>query len=437
MQAWNEQRNFVRRVVGIESQTRSKLVLRVERFGKKIGSISLLDLKKADRQSVGLRTSRQEFREVFRRFLRREYPGFKLAELTTEADLEQSLSPVFPRAFLREGSNAWAAIGAGPDSTVDSALTFGLIWLDYLRNLHQRLAICGLILFLPAGQERNTCLRLLFLDRQRASYIVFVYSEDGCIRRIDLTDYGNVDTHIEACRREPLELNDLALLLASVPGVETVQLHSGAVVFRVHGLEFARLTQEGMSAGLETKRKVSASNGAEILTLARELARIRSFDAVDRQHSFLLRNPESWLESQVRAHIQQVDPTLCLNPVYGQVPAFAVSGRGLLDLLALDRSGRLAVLELKVAQDVQLPLQALDYWIRVKWHLDRQDFSRQGYFPQLAIAPAAPRLLLVAPALDFHPTNERVLRFFSPEIQVERLGVGLHWQQHLKVMYRI
>jgi hypothetical protein len=47
----------------------------------------------------------------------------------------------------------------------------------------------------------------------------------------------------------------------------------------------------------------------------------------------------------------------------------------------VDYSGRLAVLELKASQDIHLPLQALDYWIRVKWHLDRDEFSSHGYFP--------------------------------------------------------
>jgi hypothetical protein len=45
-------------------------------------------------------------------------------------------------------------------------------------------------------------------------------------------------------------------------------------------------------------------------------------------------------------------------------------------------------------------------------------------------------LLLVAPALDFHPSNECVLRYFSPGVPVERIGVGLEWRKQLKVMLR-
>jgi len=107
-----------------------------------------------------------------------------------------------------------------------------------------------------------------------------------------------------------------------------------------------------------------------------------------------------------------------------------------MDLLASDRYGRLAVIEIKASQDVHLPLQALDYWMRVKWHLDRSEFSGRGYFPGLELLPAPPALFLVAPALDFHPSNEILLRYFSPGIQAERVGVGIQWRQELRVMFR-
>jgi hypothetical protein len=45
--------------------------------------------------------------------------------------------------------------------------------------------------------------------------------------------------------------------------------------------------------------------------------------------------------------------------------------------------------------------------------------------------------LLVAPALEFHPTTEAILRFFSPEIEVERIGLGVEWRERLKVMFRM
>ena len=127
LQAWSERKNLVRRVTGIESETTSKLVLRVERFGKRTGTLALIDLRKSAAGSVELRSTRLEFRETFRRFIRRELPGYKLAELSTEANLEESLSPSYARALLRQGAAGWAAIGVSADyQAIDGILSFGL-----------------------------------------------------------------------------------------------------------------------------------------------------------------------------------------------------------------------------------------------------------------------------------------------------------------------
>ena len=69
------------------------------------------------------------------RFLTRQFPAWKLAEISAEQDLEHSLSPVFPRAFLRRGQSGVAAIASTPECLdTSSILSFGLIWLDYLRR---------------------------------------------------------------------------------------------------------------------------------------------------------------------------------------------------------------------------------------------------------------------------------------------------------------
>jgi hypothetical protein len=44
LQAWNDRRNLVRRVIGVEQESRGKLVLRIERFAKRSGTLELVDL---------------------------------------------------------------------------------------------------------------------------------------------------------------------------------------------------------------------------------------------------------------------------------------------------------------------------------------------------------------------------------------------------------
>lgn len=429
IQAWDSKRNLVRRVTAVERETRGKLVLKVARFGKLHGKLELIDRRRVRDDNLPLRSARLGFREQFRRFLRRQFPLHKLAELTTEADLEHSLSPAYPRALLRQGTTALAAIGAPPDAMhPDGVLTFGLIWLDYLRTREPSLSIHELLLYLPAEHAKTTCLRLRFLDPAAAEYRAFVYDQAGLEEAVDLDDFGNLDTHLDRYTRRSLEHAWIHM-----PGVERLERQDAELSFRVNGLEFARTAGSELLVGLDTKRP---GRPAEAAAWARELTRMRSADALDRRNPLYLRNPEAWLESMVRRKIQEIDASLMPAPVYGQVPAFAASDRDVLDLLAADHRGRLAVIEIKASQDPHLPLQALDYWMRVRWHVERGEFQAKGYFPGRELVREAPRLLLVSPALDFHPSTERLLRYLSPAIPVERMGVGLQWRQELKVMSR-
>lgn len=150
----------------------------------------------------------------------------------------------------------------------------------------------------------------------------------------------------------------------------------------------------------------------------------------------------------LRAHeeIQQsrVIPRLDPRHVYAQVPAIAgASDRGLLDLLGVTADGRLAVIELKVEDDIHFALQGLDYWIRVRHHhLQAYDgnapreFQRHGYFRDVELSPLPPRLYLVAPSLHIHPATETVLRYVSPRVEWNLLALDERWRHHIRVVWR-
>ncbi len=144
---------------------------------------------------------------------------------------------------------------------------------------------------------------------------------------------------------------------------------------------------------------------------------------------------ERRLESSVRLNLTAVDASLEMSPMHGQVLTFSAGDRDLIDLLAVSVAGRLAVLELKIVEDIHLPIQALDYWTRIAWHAGRGEL--QHLFPAKPLASGAPTLLLVAPAISFHSSNAIVLRYFSPGIEVERVGLNSDWQQHFKVVMRL
>jgi hypothetical protein len=108
----------------------------------------------------------------------------------------------------------------------------------------------------------------------------------------------------------------------------------------------------------------------------------------------------------------------------------------MIDILATTRDSRLAVIELKADEDLQLPLQGVDYWSRVAWHQSRGEFAQFGYFQGQEISPLKPLLMLVAPALHVHPTTDTILRYLSPEIDWELLGIDEHWREEIRVVFR-
>ena len=428
LQVWDDERNLVRRILRVEQQTRGRLTLTVEKFARREGRIDLIDRARPGTYELQRKSSRLVFRERLRLILLRQFPGWKIAELTAEANLEHSLSPAFPRAFLRHGSTGWAAVGAGPEVTdVAASLAFGLIWLDYLRKREPKIVIEGLALVVPAGRSRGVSLRLRYLDSSAARFAIFTYTDDDFAARLDPADYGNVQTLLEPCAGPscPNAPEPDFGQLSSVDGFEAVQATGGKFSLRVNGWEIGRV--DGVPGEAQMR---------EFEQLARGVSELRSPEA-ENGHNPLFRNqPEAWLESVLRAKLAVIDPSLLPRPLYGQAPTFAAGSRGIIDLLACDRQGRLAIVEIKATADLQLPLQALDYWLRVKWHLDRGEFAAKGYFPGVALRPDPPRLLLVAPALEFHPTSESILRYFAPEIAVERIGVNAGWRQELRVLFR-
>jgi hypothetical protein len=436
LSAWDRNRNWTRRIVMVAAGSAARLEITVEKFARRQGQMWMLDLGKRGGIEMGKRSGRLVFRERFRLLLMRQFPGWALAEISAEADLEHSLSPAFPRAFLKHGQHGWAAIACPPEGDAPAVLTFGLIWLSYLRARERRVAVEGLALYLPSQKERSIALRVLCLNPDMARFEIYTYDDRDDVSRAEPRDYGNLDTRLDQCRRPAPNRTEAWQQIAQLPEVERVAKHDGRLSLRVRGIEFAELTDGELRFGLSGRRAADPRHAPEIESIVGELARARSAES-DRAHPLYLQYPEAWLESMVRANLEQIDATLQLEPVYGQVPAFAGGQRGVLDLLAVDRYGRLAVVELKASVDVHLPLQALDYWVRVKWHLDRGEFQTHGYFPGIELAAGPPRLLLVSPSLEFHPSTETILSYFAPVVEVERIGLAVEWRKGLHVMFRL
>ncbi len=168
-----------------------------------------------------------------------------------------------------------------------------------------------------------------------------------------------------------------------------------------------------------------------------EIVRSTRQAAADACHPLRRACPERWLESLVMRDVAAVDPQLDATCVYSQVPAFSASDRAMIDVLAATtRDRRLAVIELKADEDIHLPLQGLDYWARVRWHQQRGEFQRFGYFPGRELSSEPPLLMLVAPALHVHPATDTLLKYLSPAIEWQVVAVDERWRDGVRVVFR-
>ncbi len=440
LEVWTETRGISRRILSIERQAAGVLDCTVHRFGGKPGKLSFLDLDRPQTAHKSLSGIRQNFSEQFRRMLFRQFPGWEIESISCGPDLQRSFSSLFPRARLTRGNQQIAAVACPASQEEPAMLTFALVWLDHVSGHGQRAPQTSLCLFLPETAGNLTAHRLRWLTGQPLRPRIFRFNGHGAAGEVDPQDLGNLETRVSphyACPHVTPEIAALLSRLTAVPGVGCCPELNGDMSIRSRGAEFARIQNGKLYLGLERKQQMEASRMGDVENFAVALSHMGESAGSPQAAqgvgppSF----PERWLESAVRSNITAIDPALLPSPIHGQVLTFAGGDRDLIDLLAVSPAGRLSVLEMKVSEDIHLPLQALDYWMRVRWHGQRGEL--QHLFPGIALADTAPKLVLLAPAMSFHSSTATILRYFSPEIEVERVGVNSGWHQQFKVVLRL
>ena len=264
----------------------------------------------------------------------------------------------------------------------------------------------GLRLFVPQGTSWLLCERALALSSAARTEIFECAGQDGRVRKMDPADAGNIESGL-TFRRE-IESTLLAVqpsaalvrsLAPTIVGSEDslaeieTRVLPGAktVAFCFRGLEFARWSAEGIFFGLgEPLERLNKSTEPVLKRLIRRIDNHRNSLASETNHVLYRAAPERWLEKVILEDPSKIDAQLDPAYFYSQLPAMAAGDRGVLDLLGITRKGRLVVIELKASEDIQMPIQAVDYWLRVRRHQRDGDFQRYGYFCGKEIDPQSP-----------------------------------------------
>jgi len=212
---------------------------------------------------------------------------------------------------------------------------------------------------------------------------------------------------------------------------------SREVWLRFRGLPFAHWDDGRIFFGIsDAREELSSASLPALKHLLHDLEVHRHPLASDTRHPLYRAQAERWLESLVREDVTRVDAALDPRFVYAQVFANAGGEHGILDLLTVTCTGRLAIIELKASEHIHLPLQAADYWLRILHQLQSGEIARYGYFPGVALQQAPPLVYMVAPALRFHPTTDELLKYLSPDLEIVRVGLAESWRRGLRVVMR-
>ncbi len=451
---WSNERNAVRRVLEAEVKN-GTLRLAVQKLGQARPSKLEICRERDRRTPTARRSARVSYEQTLRRTLERHFPDLSVTRITGSVDLEKSFGPVYARGVIRQGRSAFAVLGVNAteaQASVDAALTFGILWLDVCRQTQaSNQLIEGLKLFVPHRTSALVRERMANLNRDAAKWSLFELNErDDALLEIDCTDRGNVATRLvqvtdESAARERFA-ESIVRIQQILPNCEIAVLSPAEIVFRWRGLEFARArlgAVPGSFGSMEEivfgicgeERVLEARNESALIELANGLRNTRHPYGL-RQHPLWRLRPERWLETLVGRDVRVVDDRLHPSCCYSQVPAFSAADRAMVDVLTTTRHGRLALVELKADEDIHLPLQGLDYWSRVEWHHARGEFLRFGYFEGRELSAEKPLLFLVAPALHVHPATDTLLRYISPEIEWEFVGIDERWREGVKVVFR-
>jgi hypothetical protein len=406
---------------------------------------------------------RAQFSELLAQLITEHFPDVKIQRVNIRNKFSPANPSQFARLLLKRKKESLLAIGVNETETqadVDGIITAGLAWFAELKTPANKLWLC-----VPHDRSQTVLERLTLLDFSALNLQVECFDVNESTRTImarrPVSQAELLSLHHlhaggliwpEVKPSLPSRWRNRILNLAP----DLVELHKDAnqtfESYHLHGLEFARTKGElrdrvlfGVSQypdEVAAKLAFDADAGRRSLTeetfpqlenIVRELLAYRRADPPDLRHPFYRLRSEAWLESLLRRDIRVLDATLDPRFVYSQVPAWIGADRSILDLLAVNHEGRLVVIELKAAEDAQLPLQGLDYWLRVEQARVRGEFAQRGLFAGVKLADASPLLYLIAPRLRFHRRFSLIANCIAPDIEAYRIGLNTNWREGVKV----
>lgn len=469
---WDETRAENWRITDFEIKAGQVYLRAVRGMGREVTHLMLRDaasvrLPESLSADLPIAERRLQYGAQLSQIMAHHFSDVRVERLSVREPRRNSAVSKYARLVLHEGKNIKLAFGvseAESQNDIDETLASAIVWLDQFNQ--QRAAKAQpqanrLWLCVPRERSRTLAERLSLLDTVHLNAKIELFEVDECeggmfsVRPFTQAELLNEHPHELKWPLEICESGWRKRIVELAPELIEVRedLNGEAETYSIHGLEFARAKGSGRAQiffgvayraeelstqtgnwGINHQRKrLTESSFSELKSLVEALIKYRSVNTPDKQHPFFRLRAEAWLESLIRRDIRQLDPTLDARYVYSQVPAWRGDERAMIDLLTVNNEGRLVIIEVKASEDPQLPLQGLDYWIKVEQARRRGDFRRRGLFGGVELIDASAILYLVAPQLRFHRSFAIVSRCLASAIEVYRVGVNLNWREGVRV----
>ncbi len=387
-----------------------------------------------------------QFWKLIRHWLKLNFPACEIMWAGKKSDLARSISGRFFRAIFRCHGRYSILIAVDADVVpeVHLALSQALLWLSCLAVGNQIKAPAAIHFLVPLGESSILNHRCQYLNRRRVDVKVWEY-EEGESLKIDraASSFGVEDKDFRWPVTGPFRWSaQLEQVLKMAPDlIRRYPRFYDYDSLRLWGLEFAQATgsdRDRICFGVGTPRiELNEDNYDCLRNLVSEILFYRRADSPDIRHPYYRLQAERWLESLILENIPELFPEMAPESVYSQIPVYVGKDPGRLDILGADRRGTLTVMELKVSEDVDMPVQALDYWGRVIRHNANGDFKRRGYFSEINLNRQRPKIYLVSPVFSFHSSTELLLRYLDPELEVWKIAINEDWRCGVKILRRV
>jgi hypothetical protein len=411
-------------------------------------------------EELAVAERRVQYSALLPQLINEHFSDATIQRVNTRSKFSQAQPSQYARLLLKRKRETVLAVGLNEgeaQTDVDNIITAGLAWWSERKTPAQTLWLC-----VPHDRSQTVLERLTLLETASRNLQIECFEinerDRTMIARRPMSQAELLSVHPRGLiwpeAKTPIRSPWRDRIVQLAPDWIEVREDTSQKFesYQLHGLEFARTKGEARERVLfgvpnypdeiaarfdfqtdAARRELSDRNFAQLEKIVREILTYRRAATPDLRHPFYRLRTEAWLESLLRRDIRVLDTTLDPRFVYAQVPAWIGDERSILDLLTINHEGRLVVIELKAAEDAQLPLQGLDYWLRVEQARVRGEFTRRGLFAGIELADAPPLLYLVAPRLRFHRSFSLVANCLAPDIEAYRIGLNTNWRAGVKV----